>query len=47
MKKYLSSVSGVDGNIHPSGFMQQADDSASLVTATAALRPRIGFSHPH
>jgi len=33
--------------IHPSGFVQQGGDSASLVTAYAALRPRDGFSHPH
>jgi len=37
----------VDGKIHPSGFMQQGGDSASLVTAYAALRPQDGFSHPH
>jgi len=39
----------VDGKIHPSGFVQQGGDSASLVTAYmyAALRPRDGFSHPH
>ena len=30
-----------------SGFVQQGGDSASLVTAYAALRPRDGFSHPH
>ena len=46
-KKYLSCVPGVDGKIHPSGFVQQGGDSASLVTAYAALRPRDGFSHPH
>jgi len=27
--------------------VQQGGDSASLVTAYAALRPRDGFSHPH
>jgi len=37
----------VDGKIHPLGFVQQGGDSASLVTAYAALRPRDGFSHPH
>jgi len=37
----------VDGKIHPEGFVQQGGDSASLVTAYAALRPRDGFSHPH
>ena len=37
-KNYLSCVPGVDGKIHPSGFMQQGN---------AALRPRDGFSHPH
>jgi len=46
-KKYLSCVPGVDGKIHPSGFVQQGGDSASLVTAYATLRPRDGFSHPH
>jgi len=30
-----------------SGFVQQGGDSANLVTAYAALRPRDGFSHPH
>jgi len=40
-------VSGVDGKIHSSGFVQQGGDSASLVTAYAVLRPRDGFSHPH
>ena len=35
------------GKIHPSGFVQHGSDSASLVTAYAALRPRDGFSHPH
>ena len=37
----------MDGKIHPSGFVQQGGDLASLVTAYAALRPRDGFSHPH
>jgi len=37
----------VDGKIHPTGFVQQGGDSASLVTTYAALRPRDGFSHPH
>jgi len=46
-KKYLSCVPGVDGKIHSSGFVQQGGDSASLVNAYAALRPRDGFSHPH
>ena len=31
---------GVDGKIHPSGFIQQGGDYA-------AVRPRDGFSHPH
>ena len=44
---YLACVPGVDKKIHPSGFVQQGGDSASLVTAYAALRPRDGFSHPH
>jgi len=30
-----------------SGFVQRGSDSASLITAYAALRPRDGFSHPH
>ena len=38
---YLSCVPGA------SGFVLQGSDSASLVTAYAALRPRGGFSHPH
>ena len=37
----------MDGKIHPEGVVQQGGDSASLVTAYAALRPRDGFSHPH
>ena len=37
----------MDGKIHPSGSVQQGGESASLVTAYAALRPRDGFSHPH
>ena len=37
----------MDGKIHPSGFVQHGGDSASLVTAYAALRPRGEFSYPH
>jgi len=37
----------VDGKIHPSGLVQQGGDSAGLVNAYAALRPRDGFSYPH
>ena len=56
--KYRSCVPGVDGKIHPSGFVQQGGDSARAscsiggdsacrVTAYAARSPRDGFSHPH
>ena len=34
----------MDGEIHPSGFVQQGGDSASLVTTYAAQRPRMEFS---
>jgi len=34
-------------HVMASGFVQQGGDSASLVTAYAALLPRDGFSHPH
>ena len=47
MQESLSCVPGVDGKIHPSGFVQQGDDSASLVTAYAALRLQDRFPHPH
>ena len=33
--------------LYKTAFVQQGGDSASLVTAYAALRPREGFSHPH
>jgi len=46
-EKDLSCVPGVDGKFHLSGFVQQRGDSASLVTAYVAIRPRDGFSHPH
>ena len=47
-EKYISCVPGVDGKIHPSGFVQQGGDSTRLVTAYAALHPTLdGLSHPH
>jgi len=46
-EKNIACVPSVDGKIHPSGFVQEGGNLASLVTACAALRPRDGFSHPH
>jgi len=47
MQEKVSIMCSWCGWENPSGFVQQGGDSASLVTAYAALRPRDGFSHPH
>ena len=41
-KKYLSCVSGVDGKIHPSGFVQQGGGSR----VTALLHEARGMDFP-